>query len=79
MSLVRYYKCDICNKKYHEKQLMNFTRKREVKSAYVGLLGQKFTTTETEIKDFDMCEKCYERIRSEFKKEGETDGKEIRS
>lgn len=69
MSLVRYYKCDICDKKYHEKQLMNFTRKREVKSAYMGLLGQKSTTTETEIKDFDMCEKCYERIRSEIKKE----------
>ena len=69
MSLVNYYKCDVCDKKYKESELMHFSRKRERKIDYMGLLGQKTTTTDTEIKDFDICEKCFARIVMEIKKE----------
>ena len=69
MSLVNYYKCDICDKEYSKGKLMNFKRTRERIDYYIGNLGQKSKSKENEIIDFDICEKCFARIVIEIKKE----------
>lgn len=70
MSLVNYYKCDICDKEFKKDELMHFKRERtkliECYSRFTGYYKDK----EDEIKDFDICEKCFARIVIEIKKEG---------
>lgn len=62
MSLVNYYKCDVCDKPFLEKELYRFTKRYN----YYSLLGGRVKQED----NIDICEKCLERIRSEIKKEG---------
>jgi hypothetical protein len=62
MSLVNYYKCDVCDKPFLESELYRFTKRYKCFSLIGGVEIQK--------DNIDICEKCLERIRSEIKKEG---------
>ena len=64
MSLVNYYKCDVCNKKYKLNQLHRFEK---INTCF--LKNPIYRNREIR-KSFDMCEKCLARIVSEIKKEG---------
>ena len=61
MSLVNYYKCDVCDKQAKKTYLINFKRTRYVPTFYYD--------KEKEIKEFDICPKCFARIEIEIKKE----------
>lgn len=61
MSLVKYYQCDICNKRCKQSELHHYTKKH----TYFPILGG----SQEIINDFDMCENCMTRITRELKKE----------
>lgn len=68
MSLVNYYKCDICDKKFKQSELYHFKRERKKITSYFGNIGY-YKIKDIETKDFDMCEKCLAKITIEIKKE----------
>lgn len=61
MSLVNYYKCDVCDKEFLEKELYRFKKRYNYYSLLGGCVKQE--------DNIDICGKCLERIRSEIKKE----------
>lgn len=68
MSLVNYYKCDICDKEFKQSELYQFKRERKkIKECFDSIGFYKIKDIET--KDFDMCEKCLAKITIEIKKE----------
>ena len=62
MSLVeiRYYKCDICQRKLEKEDLYQFIRNQ----VYDSILHGEMDIFE----DFHMCNECLERIRKEMEK-----------
>ena len=70
MSLVNYYKCDVCDKELKQSELMRFKRERkDIRECFSHWMGH-YKVKDYEIIDFDICKTCFERIRSEIKKEG---------
>ena len=61
MSLVNYYKCDVCDKPFLEKELYRLTKRYY----YYPILGGRIKQED----NIDICERCIKRIRSEIKKE----------
>ena len=67
MSLVNYYKCDVCDKQAKKTYLMNFKRTRYIFNS--SILHYDKEIYDKEIKEFDICPKCFARIVMEIKKE----------
>lgn len=66
MSLVNYYKCDVCDKEFKKDELNHFKRERKRIKECFNNLGY-YKVRNDEIKDFDICEKCFARIVKEIK------------
>jgi hypothetical protein len=67
MSLVNYYKCDVCDKELKQSELMRFKRERkDIRECFSHWMGH-YKVKDYEIIDFDMCEKCFARIVKEIK------------
>jgi hypothetical protein len=60
MSLIKVYKCDVCNKQLDKYDLYRFKRKEQV-------FDDCFINDETI--NFDICKKCYRKIVKQIRKE----------
>lgn len=62
MSLIKTYKCDVCNKQKDKYDLYRFKLKKQVANDMF---------IENTVENFDICKKCYRKIVKQISKESD--------